>query len=50
MIVTNEYGTYSVPNEIAYTYTAQAIINGDVHEKTTIEYIKSIGDYIGKII
>lgn len=46
MIVTNQYGTYSVPNEIAYTYTAQAIINGDVHEKTTIEYIKSIGGNI----
>jgi hypothetical protein len=30
MIVNNEYGTYSVPNEITYTYTAQAIINGDV--------------------
>ena len=46
MIVTNKYGTYSVPNEITYTYTAQAIINGDVHEKSTIEYIKSIGGNI----
>ena len=46
MIVKNEYGTYSVPNEIHYTYTAQAIINGEVHEKSTIEYLKSIGGNI----
>ncbi len=32
MIVTNEYGTYSVPNEISYTYTAQAIMQGNVHD------------------
>ena len=50
MIVNNEYGTYSVPNEITYTYTAQAIINGDVHEKTTIEYIKSINKIMKKLI
>ena len=46
MIVKNEYGTYSVPNEIHYTYTAQTIINGNVHEPTTIEYLKSIGGNI----
>jgi len=46
MIVKNEYGTYSVPNEIHYTYTAQTVINGNVHEPTTIEYLKSIGGNI----
>ena len=46
MIVTNKYGTYSVPNQIHYTYTAQTILNGDIHEPTTIEYLKSIGGNI----
>lgn len=42
----NKYGIYSIPEEIAYTYTAQSILNGDVHEDTTIDYIKSIGGNI----
>lgn len=43
MIAKNIYGTYSIPMEIEYTYTAQTIIEGGVHEDTTIEYIQSIG-------
>lgn len=39
----NKYGIYVIPDEISYTYTAQTIINGDVHEPTTIEFIQSIG-------
>ena len=39
----NKYGVYVIPEEIEYTYTAQTIIDGGVHEETTIEYIKSIG-------
>jgi FkbM family methyltransferase len=39
----NKYGVYSVPEEVEYTYTAQTILEGGVHEETTIEYIKSIG-------
>lgn len=42
----NKYGVYSIPKEIAYTYTAQTILDGDVHEDTTIEYIKSVGGNI----
>ena len=38
-----KYGVYVIPEEIKYTYTAQTIIDGGVHEETTIEYIKSIG-------
>jgi FkbM family methyltransferase len=39
----NKYGTYVIPEEISYTYTAQTIINGDIHEPTTIEFIQSVG-------
>lgn len=39
----NKYGIYAIPEEISYTYTAQTIINGDVHEPTTIEFIQSVG-------
>jgi FkbM family methyltransferase len=39
----NKYGVYAVPEEVEYTYTAQTILEGGVHEETTIEYIKSIG-------
>jgi FkbM family methyltransferase len=42
----NKYGVYSIPKEIAYTYTAQTILDGDIHEDTTIEYIKSVGGNI----
>ena len=42
----NKYGIYSIPKEIAYTYTAQTILDGDVHEDTTIDYIRSIGGNI----
>jgi len=43
LIGKNEYGLYSIPKEISYTYTAQLILEGGIHEDTTIEYIKSIG-------
>jgi FkbM family methyltransferase len=46
MIAKNEYGLYSIPKEVVYTYTAQLILEGGVHEDTTIEYIKSIGGNI----
>lgn len=39
----NKYGIYAIPEEISYTYTAQTIINGDVHEPSTIEFIQSVG-------
>lgn len=39
----NKYGIYSIPEEIEYTYTAKTILEGNVHEPTTIEFIKSIG-------
>ena len=42
----NKYGVYVIPEEIEYTYTAKTIIDGGVHEETTIEYIKSIGGNI----
>ena len=42
----NKYGVYSIPKEIAYTYTAQTILDGGVHEDTTIDYIRSIGGNI----
>jgi FkbM family methyltransferase len=42
----NKYGVYSIPKEIAYTYNAQTILDGDVHEDTTIDYIRSIGGNI----
>jgi FkbM family methyltransferase len=43
MIARNKYGVYSIPKEVEYTYTAQLILEGGVHEDTTIEYIKSVG-------
>mgnify|MGYP000908099135 CR=1 FL=1 len=42
-IAKNQYGLYSIPKSVEYTYTAQLILEGGVHEDTTIEYIKSIG-------
>jgi FkbM family methyltransferase len=42
----NKYGVYVIPEEIEYTYTAKTIIDGGVHEETTIEFIKSIGGNI----
>jgi FkbM family methyltransferase len=39
----NIYGRYIIPKEIEYTYTAQTIIQGSVHEPSTIEFIQSIG-------
>lgn len=38
LIGKNEYGLYSIPKEISYTYTAQLILDGGVHEDTTIKY------------
>jgi len=46
MIAKNQWGQYSIPEEISYTYTAQFILNGGVHEETTIDYLKSIGGNI----
>jgi FkbM family methyltransferase len=46
MIAKNKYGYYSIPEEVAYTYTAQTIIEGKVHEDTTIEYLQSINGNI----
>lgn len=46
IISENIWGKYSIPHSISYTYTAQTIIEGRVHEDTTIDYIKSIGGNI----
>jgi|694.fasta_scaffold71882_2 FkbM family methyltransferase len=46
MISKNKYGLYSIPKEVEYTYTAQLILEGGVHEDTTIEYLRSIGGNI----
>jgi len=46
MIAKNQFGKYSIPEEISYTYTAQFILSGGVHEDTTIDYLKSIGGNI----
>ena len=46
LIGKNEYGLYSIPKEISYTYTAQLILDGGVHEDTTIKYLQSIGGNI----
>jgi FkbM family methyltransferase len=46
MISKNKYGLYSIPKEVEYTYTAQLILEGGVHEDTTIEYIQSVGGNI----
>jgi len=45
-IAKNKYGLYSIPKSVEYTYTAQLILEGGVHEDTTIEYLKSIGGNI----
>lgn len=46
VIAKNQYGLYSIPKSVSYTYTADFILNGGVHEDTTIEYLKSIGGNI----
>lgn len=38
----NIYGEYFIPREIEYTYTAQTILNGDVHEDSTIAFLASL--------
>ena len=45
-IAKNKYGLYSIPKSVEYTYTSQYILDGGVHEDTTIEYLKSIGGNI----
>ena len=45
-IAKNQYGLYSIPKSVEYTYTADFILKGGVHEDTTIEYLKSIGGNI----
>ena len=45
-IAKNQYGLYSIPKSVEYTYTADFILKGGVHEGTTIEYLKSIGGNI----
>lgn len=39
----NKFGVYSIPEEVSYTYTAQTILSGGVHEESTIDYIRSVG-------
>lgn len=46
VIATNIWGQYCIPKSIYYTYTAQLILQGGVHEDTTIDYIKSVGGNI----
>ena len=46
LIGKNKYGLYSIPKQISYTYSAQFILDGGVHEDTTIEYLQSIGGNI----
>ena len=46
LIGENKYGLYSIPEEVSYTYTAQIILEGGIHEDTTIEYLKSVGGNI----
>jgi FkbM family methyltransferase len=38
----NKYGEYFLPREIEYTYTAQTILNGGVHEESTIAFLASL--------
>lgn len=40
-VAKNKYGAYCIPKSSAYTYTSQAILNGQVHEPSTIDYIIS---------
>lgn len=46
MIAENKWGKYSIPEEVNYTYTAKYILNGGVHEDTTIDFIKSVSGTI----
>jgi FkbM family methyltransferase len=46
MIAKNRWGTYSIPECVSYTYTAKLILEGGVHEDTTIEYLQSVGGNI----
>lgn len=46
IIAENKWGKHSIPKNILYTYTAQTIIDGGIHEDTTIDYIRSIGGNI----
>ena len=46
IIAKNKWGLFSIPSEIRYTYTAQTILEGQVHEDSTIDFIKSIGGNI----
>ena len=45
-IAKNQYGLYSIPKSVEYTYTADFILKGGVHEDTTIEYLKYVGGNI----
>jgi FkbM family methyltransferase len=45
IIAENQYGKYCVPVSSSYTYTSQAILNGNVHEPDTIRFIaENCGD------
>lgn len=46
VVAKNKWGVYSIPKSIEYTYTARTILNGQIHEDTTIEYLQSIGGNI----
>jgi FkbM family methyltransferase len=46
LLAENRYGKYIIPRDIAYTFTAQTILDGYVHESSTIDYILSVGGNI----
>lgn len=41
IIAKNKFGTYCVPNSSAYTYTSKKILNGGIHEPSTIKFIQN---------
>lgn len=46
LLAENRFGKYVIPKDIDYTFTAQTILDGYVHEPSTIEYILSVGGTI----
>jgi len=45
-IYKNVYGRYFIPDSVLYTYTADYIVGGGVHEDTTIDYLRLVGGNI----
>lgn len=39
IVAENQHGKYCVPVSSSYTYTSQAILNGNIHEPDTIKFI-----------